>query len=177
MNSFLAERTTDEVTADFTIKDIIVGKSVLSGIATSGSLNYGTVMQIIPGVGFCVDNGHWPSILWRDLRLHLKEMPRKLSSQMEVIEHNGELIEIPTSVGLRRTDSACEYGMPGYPDYEFWEKQGIDAPFVAIYGIHYYPSNSMTSNEDISRLLHSKGMPVDGPGMRAWLRQMNSLVP
>lgn len=167
MSQYIEDRVS--ASADFTLKDIVVGKSVLSGMTTSGSLNYGTVMQIIPGVGFCVDNGYWPSILWRDLRLHSKDMPRNLDTGMGIND------EVPTTAGLRRTDSGYQYGMPGYPDYEFWEKQGIEAPFVAVRGVHYYPVTYPTYKEDIRNLLLTKGMPEDDAAKRAWIRQMNSL--
>ena len=158
---------------EFRLEDVVVGRSVMSGRTTRGAYNYGTVVEILPGVGFRVDNGHWPSILWRELRLHARERP------IPPVTPSVDPAEPPASLGLRRTDSGFQYGHVGYPDYDFWEAQGVEPVFVATEA-HYRVESSLRGpweNQDIKDILVLTGRPTEeGAAQRAWDRQMEAVA-
>jgi len=162
---------------EFRLEDVVVGRSVMSGRTTRGAYNYGTVVEILPGVGFRVDNGHWPSILWREMRLHARERPIPMTPVASA--DPADPAEPPASLGLRRTDSGFQYGHVGYPDYDFWEAQGVAPVFVATEA-HYRAERSLRGpceNQDIKDLLVLVGRPTEeGAAQRAWDRQMEAVA-
>ena len=185
----------------FRLEDVKVGQSVMGGRTTSDRFNYGTVTEIIPGVGFRVDNGYWPSILWRDFRL-LEDSPADArarpdffpgwrdgdsyaSAYVASASAAGSEPEPESSPSLRRTDSGADYGEPGYPDCDFWESQSIQAVYVAT-AAHYSRiaeerlsgngSGAVLTPDEMTKvrtMLTVAGRPSEkGPAQRAWDAQM-----
>ena len=126
----------------------------------------GVVREILPGIGFRVNSvmGSQTSILWRDLTLMIGQL---LPSLTEPPSDN------PV---LRRSDSGIDYGAPGFPDCEFWERNGVEPLFVAT-PAHY--SNRKTEAAAIVDMLNGykeRAWELGGAYMRAWKRQMLAAI-
>ena len=156
--------TTDKMTTAFKLEDIKIGSTVMAGRATSGRQAQGTVTAVIPGVCIHVDNGVQPSALWGDFAIVAQETEAEAEAEVE----EGEL---PPAPALRRTDSGADYGMPGYPDCEFWEAQGIEPVFVAT------ADRYRDGNGTASALLEEHHPEEDSAAGRAWKRQLASVRP
>jgi len=121
------------------LSDLVINKTVLRGTSTAGWLTKGTLRKVLPGMCFQVDNGPRTQIsyLWRSLTV-VEEDPSPALIENVV---DSMALSIPPSgpppppyfpapPQLRRTDSAADYGFPGYPDCVFWTSLGIPTFFV-----------------------------------------------
>jgi hypothetical protein len=163
---------TDKMTTTFKIEDIKIGSTVVAGRSTSrrdGRKAAGTVTAVIPGVCIRVDNGVQPSVLWGDFEIvGLAPAPAPAPAEPAAAEMP------PAAPPLRRTDSGADYGVPGYPDCEFWEAQGVEPVFVATADMY---SRTACPGEPrlILTLLEEAGEPEAGTAAdRAWKRQFAS---
>lgn len=183
--STMADMTTDINTTDdkmntFTLDDIKVGSTVMAGRSTSNRRAQGTVTEVIPGVCIHVDNGVQPSVLWGDFEIIGSHTVDPASSAATAEEG-----ELPPGRGpaLRRTDSGADYGMPGYPDCEFWEAHGAQPVFVATASQYSRDLTTRTGfvrggPREILDLLEEAGEPPSGSAaLRAWWRQKDLVAP
>jgi hypothetical protein len=167
-------------TQDFRIDNMVEGLTVLSGINTSRKINTGVLTRVIPGVGFAVDNPIQPSILWKQIWLHLGDCSCSICTEhLPVIQREG----LPDALALRRTDSGADYGFDGHPDCDLWERNGMDPLYVAL-NIHYsvYQSDDVVTPWNRSRLRrcleYGRNTPeveAGGAYLRAWQRQWDEL--
>lgn len=143
---------TDIATSTFTLNDVVVGKTVLRGRSTSGSLVAGTVSRILPGVGFDVGS----AFLWREFAI--------------------------VTTGTAAAAAAATGDIPsllGYPDCEFWAAQGVEPLFVAT-ASNYFDSALPTPVEELRRLLEESRDVAEGLGgayLAAWKRQFATTEP
>jgi hypothetical protein len=177
------------IRTDFTIADVIVGKTVLRGDSTSGSRTSGIVRKIIPGIGFVVKGSSGQvSILWRSLAL--LESPAEPMTEVTVDgmtlsypEPTNSSIpglppglqnSIPGPPELCRTDSGADYGMSGYPDVAWWAAQGVlSAPYLATpydYGSYSYPPPPLRLLELLEDC-KEQAIADGGVFLEAWKRQ------
>ena len=77
-------------------------------------------------------------------------------------------------IALRRTDSGADYGMPGYPDCEFWERHGIEPVFVATADM--YDGSPTSYPPALAELLEEHHPEEDSAAGRAWKRQVRPPV-
>lgn len=152
------------------LDEIKAGRTIMAGRSTSNRRAAGTVTEVIPGVCIHVDNGVQPSVLWGDFEIVGETSELAPASTAE----EGELPPAPT---LRRTDSGADYGMPGYPDCDFWERHGIEPVFVATAN-QYARALTVRSSRNrgdpraILELLEEADEPATGSAAeRAWKRQ------
>lgn len=182
---------TDKMTS-ITLDEIKVGRTIMAGRSTSNRRATGTVTEVIPGVCIHVDNGVQPSVLWGDFEI-VGEAPEAAAAAAASPLEEGELPPGPT---LRRTDSGADYGMPGYPDCEFWEERGVLPVFVATANMYRRSAEALDVNDEVSgtsryshdlttrtghvrgepravlELLEEAGEPPSGSAaLRAWWRQ------
>lgn len=161
---------------DFTINDVIVGKTVLRGDSTSGWRPSGTVRKIIPGIGFVISNepGDQVSVIWRNLVLLEGAEPTPAEPTMTEVTVDGMTLSIPGPPALRRTDSGVDYGMPGYPDVAWWAAQGVpSAPYLATsydYGYYAYPPSPLLMR-DLLEECKERATADGGVFLEAWKRQ------
>jgi len=160
---------------DFTIADVVVGKTVLRGDSTSGWRPSGTVRKIIPGIGFVISNepGGQVSVIWRKLVLLEGAEPTPAEPTMTEVSVDGMTLSIPGPPQLRRTDSGADYSMPGYPDVAWWAAQGLSAPYLATsydYGSDGYPPSPLRL---LGLLEECKARAEEDGGvfLEAWKRQ------
>jgi len=133
------------MSSSFLLSDITIHKTVMRGRSTSGNLVEGTVRRIVPGICFEVDPGPGKqrSLLWRELVLVPDALPvHEPNTTLTNVVVNGVSYMIPPLPELRRTDSGADYGCDGFPDCEFWIRQGIPTVFLApeyMYKDHRLP--------------------------------------
>ena len=126
------------------VHDLVINKTVLRGTSTAGFLTKGTLRSILHGMCFQVDRGPGTQIsyLWRSLTV-VDEPPSPAESLIEIVVDSMTLSipsvslsglppppYFPAPPQLRRTDSAADYGYPGYPDCAFWTSLEIPTFFV-----------------------------------------------
>jgi len=81
---------------------------------------------------------------------------------------------IPPLPELRRTDSGADYGFYGFPDCDFWIRQGIPTVFLAsehMYKDHCLPPSPNTMKirlEECKETAENEG----GEFWKAWKKQM-----
>jgi hypothetical protein len=151
-------------TQDFRLAEVVVEDTFLAGKTTNGLAGWGRVQQIMPGVGFAVDNGIQQSVLWSQFW--------RLDPTVVILEQ-----ALRPASAIRRTDSGVDGGWPGYPDCAWWEEQGVENPlFVAMPGA-YGGSGRIGTKEDVLALLREAeaDLEEDGPFRRAWTRQMKAV--
>lgn len=162
--------------SSFTLADVVVGRSRMMGRSTAGHMVSGVVLAVVPGVCFRVDGGAQISLLWRDLKLLEPEAVEAVSDDESEAEE-ADADEPPPPVPVRRTDSGADYGFDGYPDCDFWERQGVEPVFVAT-PAHY--SGGDVDADRVGELLEYGRIAAETQGgayLRAWQRQMDSLAP
>jgi hypothetical protein len=87
---------------------------------------------------------------------------------------NGVSYMIPPLPELRRTDSGADYGFYGFPDCDFWTRQGIPTVFLApehMYKEHSLPpspSEMKTRLEECKETAERAGVTF----WKAWKKQM-----
>ena len=121
------------------LSGLVLNKTVLRGTSTAGWLTTGTLRKVLPGMCFQVDQGSGTQIsyLWRSLSV-VDEEPSPAETLIEIVVDSMTLSipsgppppYFPEPPRLRRTDSAADYGFPGYPDCAFWTALGIPTFFV-----------------------------------------------
>jgi len=172
----------------FTLDDVVIGRTWMEGRGTSGGRRSGIVQRVVPGVGFHVDNGYQPSILWGEFAIRSAtgvQSPRSAEGDYSIRpEHSLEEGEIPTAPpagddactplppppALRRTDSGADYGMPGFPDCEWWEAHGVAAPPFVVTVEGYYGGPMDPAH--VRDVLATVTPPEEGTAAwRAWQRQ------
>jgi hypothetical protein len=156
-------------TEDFRSTDVVVGRSVMTGKNTRGRTATGVVLNVLPGIGFHIDNGTQRSMLWRQLRLHRDcscSICTGLPAQLQ--QERARFPLVPSVLYLRRTDSGMDDGSLGFPDCAFWERNGIQALYVAL-PADYERGGESGGEQDIMTLLQSyrDTAPADGPYRRA----------
>jgi len=172
--------------SSFTLADVVVGRSRMMGRSTAGHMVSGVVLAVVPGVCFRVDGGAQISLLWRELKLLAAETVDAVSEvgaedadddAEDADDEDDEAVDAPPPVPVRRTDSGADYGFDGYPDCEFWERQGVEPVFVAT-PAHY--SGGDVDADRVGELLEYGRIAAETQGgayLRAWQRQMDSLAP
>jgi len=128
------------------LSGLVINKTVLRGTSTAGWLTTGTLRKVLPGMCFQVDQGPGTQIsyLWRSLSV-VDEEQSPADTLIEIVVDSMTLSipsgppsgplsapppYFPEPPRLRRTDSAADYGLPGYPDCAFWTSLGIPTFFV-----------------------------------------------
>ncbi len=124
------------------LSGLVLNKTVLRGTSTAGWLTKGTLRKVLPGMCFQVDQGPGSQIsyLWRSLTV-VDEPPSPAETLIEIVVDSMTLSipsdslsppppYFPAPPQLRRTDSAADYGIEGYPDCAFWTSLGIPTFFV-----------------------------------------------
>jgi len=141
--------------SSFLLTDVTVGSTYLKGAAADDSVIVGRVLAILPGIGFrvrdCDGRGH---VIWNKFRL-VDEAAYDLADEHEVVDGS----------------------VPGFPDCEFWEDNGIEPLYVAT-AFHIYSDHTgvlskppgfltpvLVGNREVAE---AKG----GAYLRAWTRQM-----
>ena len=176
---------TKQMTSDFTCDDVAVGHTIMMGFTTCGWLGIGTVKRIVPGVCFEIEqNTSQISMLWSDLMIHPATAKKHIKDYVEppadpVIVWTVGMGALPPpsqAPQLRRTDSGADYGYHGYPDCNFWSKQGITPLFIATdsdYSCNRCPASSSRMREI---LLECKehAEKQGGEYLKAWQKQMES---
>lgn len=155
---------------EFELEDVRVGRSVMSGITTSGNIKTGVVSRIIRGCGFAFDCPYQNGIFWSQMWLHDDDCGCHFCATVSA----GEPIVTPPN-RLRRTDSGCDYGMFGSPDCAFWERAGVEPLFVATekhYGLYGDPTVEDRDERVRVELLRREPTEAEGAYRRAWERQM-----
>jgi hypothetical protein len=177
------ETPTMTTTRDFRLDDVVVGRSVMTGINTRGKRATGTVIRVLPGIGFRVDDGVQPSMLWRELELHAPRDDDVIRPPETAVvrDEDGWL---PPPPELRRTDSGADVGRIGFPDCVFWEQQGVEPLFVALRRDYSAPAPAPASTTDdlpspaLRHHLeqHRDHLETEGPYRRAWNRQWSRVA-
>lgn len=150
---------------EFELEDVVVGRSVMSGMTTSGRIATGVVSRIIRGCGFAFESPYQNGIFWSQMWLHDDDCPVAARVAANVV---------PPGT-LRRTDSGCDYGMFGYPDCAFWERAGVDPLFLVTekqYGPYGDPTVEDRDRRVQDELLRREPTESEGAYRRAWERQM-----
>ena len=146
----------------------------MMGRSTAGHKVSGVVLEILPGMCFRVDTGVQISLLWKELALLEPELEPETESDSDAdADDEGYEGGPPPPVPIRRTDSGADYSAEGYPDCEFWERQGVEPLYVAT-ASHY--SDMPRDNTHIVRLLvdaREQAAAAGGAYVRAWQRQMD----
>jgi hypothetical protein len=153
---------------EFDLEDVVVGRSVMSGMTTSGKIATGVVSRVIRGCGFAFDSPYQNGIFWQQMWLHDDDCP--VAARLVAAE------AVPKGT-LRRTDSGCDYGMFGYPDCAFWERAGVEPLFVATerhYGPYGDPSAEDRDRRVRDELRRREPTEAEGAYRRAWERQSRS---
>lgn len=167
--------------SSFLLSDIVLHTTVMRGISTAGHKVIGTVRRILVGLCFEVDAGPGTqrSLLWRELEVISGATPHPLIEDrppfIEIV--NGIATVLPPPPSLRRCDSGADYGLDGFPDVEFWHRQGIEADFLATEH-RYRPDQFPLSPSDMrDRLLEVNPRAVTKGGLflEAWTRQMKRI--
>lgn len=134
----------------FSLTDVSVGSTFMKGKTSSGSDAVGRVVAVLPGIGFRVrDCDGRGFMLWNDLQL-VDEEAYDLAD--ETVDHRG---------------------MPGFPDCEFWESQGIVPLFVASW-YHYHSEPMLPPPGFLTSVLSAYRDEAEAKGgayLRAWSRQ------
>ena len=152
----------------------------MRGISTAGYQVTGTVRRILPGLCFEVDAGPRTqrSFLWRELELIPGVPPHPLLDGTPVIGIvEGVATLLPPAPSLRRSDSGANYGMDGFPDVEFWHRQGIETVFLASENAYRPERFPPPPSELRERLLEVKSQADTEGGrfLEAWNRQMKQI--
>jgi hypothetical protein len=163
----------------FLLSDIVIHTTVMRGISTAGYQVTGTVRRILPGLCFEVDAGPRTqrSFLWRELEVIPDATPHPAEKKHSVeISMDGIVSRIPIPT-LRRTDSGADYGTDGFPDVEFWHRQGIQTVFLATeydYNLFRFPPSPLEMRD---RLIEVKPVADEKGGrfLEAWIRQMKQI--
>ncbi len=159
--------------SEFSLNDVVVGKTVLRGRSTSGLMVEGTVSRILPGIGFrVVQANSQRSILWSSLSLVPDAVPVLVVSSPESSVAAPGAEAFPAAPALCRTDSGADYGILGFPDCAFWERNGVDPLYLAT-SDHYDSVSGVAPGWRIKQLLQQhRCEEADGPFRRAWDLQM-----
>ena len=165
------------MSSSFLLSDVVINKTVMRGRSTSGNLVEGTVRRIVPGICFEVDPGPGKqlSLLWHELILVPDAIPvLEPNTTLTNVVVNGVSYMIPPLPELRRTDSGADYRLDGFPDCDFWIRQGIPTVFLApehMYKEHRLP---LSPNEMKTRLEECKETAEEAGGdfWKAWKKQM-----
>jgi hypothetical protein len=155
---------------EFDLEDVVVGRSVMTGMTTSGKIATGVVSRVIRGCGFAFDSPYQNGIIWQQMWLHDDDCPVAARLAAEEAAPKGT---------LRRTDSGCDYGMFGYPDCAFWERAGVDPLFVATehhYGPLGDPSAEVRDRRVLDELRRREPTEAEGAYRRAWERQSRDVA-
>lgn len=157
--------------SEFSLSDVVVGKTVLRGRSTSGATVTGTVSRILPGIGFrVVQENSQRSILWSSLTLVPDATPVLVVATPEPSASETEAF--PAAPALCRTDSGADYGILGFPDCAFWERNGVDPLYLAT-SDHYDTVSGAAPGWRVKQLLQQhRCEEADGPFRRAWDLQM-----
>lgn len=114
-----------EAARNFSIKDVVVGETVLGGTTTSGAWDFGVVTGWSTGKYFTFDGLNAGSLLWGNLLLLrgkiAEEARTRYKDSVALTISEPDVLRRP--VLLKRTDSLshCEVG---YPDVDFWARSG-----------------------------------------------------
>jgi hypothetical protein len=151
----------------FLLSDITIHKTVMRGRSTSGKLVEGTVRRIVPGICFEVDPGPGKqrSLLWREL---------SLVPGLPLPEHTKIVVDGMYPPELRRTDSGADYGFDGFPDCDFWIRQGIPTVFLAsehMYKEYCLPPSPSEMKERLEECKDT-AEKAGGEFWKAWTKQM-----
>lgn len=140
---------TDIATSTFTLNDVVVGKTVLRGRSTAGSLVAGTVSRILPGVGFDVGS----AFLWREFAI--------------------------VADGTAAAAAGDIPSLLGYPDCEFWAAQGVEPLFVATASNYFDSALPTPVEELRRLLEESRDVAegLGGAYLAAWKRQFATTEP
>lgn len=151
---------------EFELEDIVVGRSVMSGMTTGGRIAVGVVTRVIRGCGFAFDSPYQNGILWSQLWLHDDDCPVAVRIAAEILPEGC----------LRRTDSGSDYGVFGWPDCAFWERAGVEPLFVASSN-HYWPHGDPAAVDvRVWDELVREEPTEEGPYRRAWERQYRAVA-
>ena len=150
--------------SEFSLNDVVVGSTVMRGRSTAGSMVTGTVSRTLSGIGFRVvqENGQ-RSILWSSLALVPDATPVRVVSS--------PVMDMAPPV-LARTDSGADYGILGFPDCAFWERNGANPLYLAT-SDHYDTVSGVTPGWRVKQLLQQyRCTEEEGAFRRAWDNQM-----
>ena len=155
--------------SEFSLSDVVIGTTVMRGRSTSGAMVTGTVSRILPGIGFrVVQENSQGSILWSSLTLVPDAAPLLVVASPTGITIDG----FPAAPALARTDSGADYGILGFPDCAFWERNGVDPLYLAT-SDHYDSVTGTAPGWRVKQLLQQHACDeADGPRRRAWDHQM-----
>jgi hypothetical protein len=158
---------TTTMNTEFCLADVVVGSTVLRGKSTAGYMVTGTVSRVMPGIGFrVVQESGQRSILWTDLAVVPDATPVLVVSSPTGIDG------IPAAPALARTDSGADYGILGFPDCAFWERNGVNPLYLAT-SDHYDSVSGTAPGWRVKQLLQQhRCEEADGPFRRAWDAQM-----
>ena len=150
---------------EFCLADVVVGSTVLRGRSTAGYMVTGTVSRVLPGIGFrVVQESGQRSILWTELAVVPDATP-----VLVVSSPDGSELSPPA---LARTDSGADYGILGFPDCAFWERNGVNPLYLAT-SDHYDSVSGTAPGWRVKQLLQQHACDEeDGPRRRAWDNQM-----
>lgn len=156
---------TTTMNTEFCLADVVVGSTVLRGRSTAGYMVTGTVSRVMPGIGFrVVQESGQRSILWTELAVVPDATPVLVVSSPD----GSELSPPP----LARTDSGADYGILGFPDCAFWERNGVNPLYLAT-SDHYDSVTGTAPGWRVKQLLQQHACDEeDGPRRRAWDNQM-----
>ena len=164
------------------VHDLVINKTVLRGTSTAGWMTTGTLRRVLPGMCFQVDRGPGTQIsyLWRLVTV-VDEPPSPAESLIEIVVDSmtlsipsGPPPYFPAPPQLRRTDSAADYGYPGYPDCAFWTSLGIPTFFVVPHC--QYTGACIPAEPAVMRALLFEAQPKateeGGLFLETWTRQL-----
>ena len=158
---------TTTMNSEFCLADVVVGSTVLRGRSTAGYMVTGTVSRVMPGIGFrVVQESGQRSILWTAFAIVPDATP------VLVVSSPDGSGEIPAAPALTRTDSGADYGILGFPDCSFWERNGVNPLYLAT-SDHYDSVTGTAPGWRVKQLLQQHACDEeDGPRRRAWDNQM-----
>jgi len=187
VSCLLTDKTTNEqMSSEFTCNDVAINYTIMMGVTTSGKKAIGVVKRIIPGVCFEIEqNTSQISMLWSDLMINPVTAKKHIKNYVEpsiepvIIKYDSTGIPLPPSeaLKLRRTDSGADYGYYGYPDCDFWSKEGITPLFVATdsdYSNYRIPKPP-TKMREILLECKENAEKQGGEYLKAWQRQMDAI--
>ncbi len=157
--------------SEFSLSDVVVGTTVMRGRSTSGATVTGTISRILHGIGFrVVQENSQRSILWSSLTLVPDAKPVLVVASPSASASDAEAF--PAAPALCRTDSGADYGILGFPDCAFWERNGVDPLYLAT-SEHYDTVSGVAPGWRVKQLLQQhRCEEEEGPFRRAWDVQM-----
>lgn len=167
-----------QMISHFTCNDVAIGHTIMMGFTTAGWVGIGVVKRIIPGVCFEIEQkSSQISMLWSGLMIHPATVKKYIKDYTEPCIEPVSIKSPPKAPQLRRTDSGADYGFHGYPDCEFWSKQGIMPLFVATctdYSHYRYPDPPI----EIRKMLleyKEQAEKQGGEYLKAWQEQIDTI--